>query len=83
MSFNLYPIKQAQEIKFIPKTSKRNHPGLMFNNEIVILTSNYKYLGIIFDSKLSFGKHVKSVLKTLVKLLAYFEKSKVSSLEHP
>ena len=36
----------------------------MFNNEIVNLTSNYKYIGIIFDSKLSFDKHVKSVLKT-------------------
>ena len=64
MSFNLYSIKQAQEIKFIPKTSKRNYPSLMFNNEIVNLTSNYKYLGIIFDSKLSFDKHVKPVLKT-------------------
>ena len=32
MSFNPDPTKQAQEIIFSRKTSKRNHPGLMFNN---------------------------------------------------
>ena len=38
MSFNPDPVKQAQEIIFSRKTSKRNHPGLMFNNNIVNLT---------------------------------------------
>ena len=32
MSFNPDPTKQAQEIIFSHKTSKRNHPGLLFNN---------------------------------------------------
>ena len=61
MSFNPDSIKQAQEIIFSSKTSKRNHPGLMFNN-IVNITTNHKHLGI-FDSKLSFDEHLKSVLK--------------------
>ena len=52
MSFNPDPIKQAQEIIFSRKTSKRNHPGLTFNNNIVNLTTNHKHLGMIFDSKL-------------------------------
>ena len=63
MSFNPDPTKQAQEIIFSRKTSQRNHPGLMFNNSIVNVTSIHKHLGMIFDSKLSFDKHLKSVLK--------------------
>ena len=61
MSFNPDPTKQAQEITFSRKTSKRNHPGLMFNNNIV--TTIHKHLGMIFDSKLRFDEHLKSVLK--------------------
>ena len=61
MSFNPDPTKQAQEI-FSRKSSKRNHLGLMFNNNIVNLTTIHKRLGMIFDSKLSFDEHLKSVL---------------------
>ena len=67
MSFNLDPTKQAQEIIFSRKTSQRNHLGLMFNNSIVIVTSIHKHLGMIFDSKLSFDEHLKSVLKKISK----------------
>ena len=63
MSFNPDPIKQAQEIIFSRKTSKRNHLGLMLNNNIVNLTTNHKHLGMIFDSKLSFDEHLQSALK--------------------
>ena len=60
-SFNPDPTKQALEIIFRYKTSKRNQPGL--NNNIVNLIAIHKHLGMIFDSKLSFDKNVKSVLK--------------------
>ena len=63
ISFNPDPIKQAQGIIFSRKTSQKNHSGLMFNNSIVNVTTINKYLGMIFDSKLSFDKHLKSVLK--------------------
>ena len=82
MSFNPDAIKQAQEIMFSRKTSKRNHSGLTFNNNIVDLTTNHKHLGMIFDSKLSFDEHLKFALKKYVKLLVYLENSKVSSPEH-
>ena len=59
MSFNPDPTKQAQEIIFSRKTSQRNHPGLMFNNSIVNVTTIHKHLGMIFDSKLSFDEHLK------------------------
>ena len=82
MSFNPDPTKQAQEIIFSRKTSQRNHPGLMFNNSIVNVTSIHKHLGMIFDSKLSFDEHLKSVLKKISKTVG-FENSKVFFLEHP
>ena len=63
MSFNPDPTKQAQEIIFSRKTSQRNHPGLMFNNSIVNVTSIHKHLGMIFDSELNFDEHLQSVLK--------------------
>ena len=43
MTFNLDPTKQAQEIIFSCKTSKRNHLGIMFNNSIVNGTSIHKH----------------------------------------
>ena len=62
MSFNPDPTKQAQEITFSRKISQRNNSGLMFNNSIVNVTSIHKHLGMVFGSKLSFDKHLKSVL---------------------
>ena len=39
----------------------------MFNNSIVNVTSVHKHLGMIFDSKLSFDEHLKSVFKKISK----------------
>ena len=55
----------------------------MFNNNIANVTCIHKHLGMIFDSKLSFDEHLKSVLKKSVKPLVYFENSKIFFLEHP
>ena len=74
MSFNPDPIKQAQEITFSRKTSKRNHSGLMFNNSIVNLTTNHKHLGMIFDLKLNFDEHSKFVLKKINKTVGLIRK---------
>ena len=71
MSFNPFnsdPTKQAQEIICSRKTSQRNHPVLMFNNNIVNVTSIHKHLAMIFDLKLIFDKHLKSVLKKISKV---------------
>ena len=74
MSFNLVPIKQAQQIIFNRKSSKRNHPCLMLNNNIVNLTTYHKNLGMIFDSKLSFDEHLKSGLKKISKTVGLLRK---------
>lgn len=82
MSFILDPKKQGKEMIFSRKTSKRNQPNLMLKSNIVNLTIIHKYLGMILYSKLNFDKHFKSVLKKKkIKLLVYFETSRVSSLE--
>ena len=57
------PIKQAQGIIFSCKTSQRNHPSLVFDNNIVNVTSIHKHLGLIFDLKLSFDERLMSALK--------------------
>ena len=74
MSFNPDPTKQAQEIIFSCKTSPRNHPGLMINNRIVNVTSVNRHLGMIFDLKLSFDEHLKSVLKKISKTVGLLRK---------
>ena len=74
MRFDPDPIKQAQEIIFSRKTTKRNDPGLMFNNNIVNLTTDHKHLGMMFDSKLSFDKQSKFVLKKINKTVGLLRK---------
>ena len=39
----------------------------MFNDSIVNVTSIHKHLGVIFDSKLIFDEHLKSVIKKISK----------------
>ena len=46
----------------------------MFNNSIVNVTSIHKHSGMIFDSKLSFGKHLKSVLIKISKTVGLLRK---------
>ena len=46
----------------------------MFNNSIVNVTTIHKHLGMIFDSKLSFDEHLKSVLKKISKTVGLLRK---------
>ena len=46
----------------------------MFNKSIVNVTSIHKHLGMIFDSKLSFDEHLKSVLKKISKTVGLLRK---------
>ena len=45
----------------------------MFNNNIVNLTNIRKHLAIILDLKLSFGKHLKSVLSKISKTIGLLQ----------
>ena len=78
MSFNptkLDPTKQAQEIKFSRKTSQRNHPGIMLNNNKVcyFYSQAFRY-NIWFEVRLwqTLKVSVKKISKT-VGLLQKFQ----------
>ena len=56
MSFNPEPTKQAQEVIFSRKTTKKIHPKIFFNNVPVSEAYSQK------QPKLSFDIHVKTIL---------------------
>ena len=58
-SFNPDPQKRAVELTFSRKKIEIDHPTILFNNIPVKKVSEYKHLGIILDSKLSFSAHIK------------------------
>ena len=67
MNFDREPIKQAQEVTFTRKISKKGHPPLALNNNSVlcIKANSQKQLGIVLDGRLSFEEHLKMVNKTI------------------
>ena len=57
------PKKQVQEVIFSRKSQAISHSPLVFNNNNnVIQTTSPKHLGIILDTRLSFEKHLETVL---------------------
>ena len=76
MNFNREPIKQAQEVTFTKKISKKGHPPLALNNNSVqcIKANSQKQLGIVLDDRLSFEEHLKMVLKKVNKTIGLLRK---------
>lgn len=62
MSFNPDPSKQAKEVIFSTKTSKKQHPPLIFNDCQLVSEGSHKHLGMILDEKLSFTEHVRAAI---------------------
>ena len=58
LEFNPDPTKQAIKVLFSCKKSNPNHPQKMFNGTVVARMNEQKHLGLIFDSSLSFKKHL-------------------------
>ena len=50
MSFNPDPIKQAREVIFSRKTTKKIHAKIFFNNMPVCKADSQKHLGLQLDS---------------------------------
>ena len=74
MNFNPDPKKQAQEVIFSRKSKAISHPPLVFNNNNVIQTTSQKHLGIILDTRLSFEKHLETVLCKINKTIGLIRK---------
>ena len=62
MSFNLGPTKQAHEVTFSRRTTKKIHPKILFNNIPVSKADSHKHLDLHLNSKLSFDIHIKTIL---------------------
>ena len=62
MSFNPDLRKQAQEVIFSRKLKSVLHLPLVLNDANVSSCKSQKHLGILFDSKLTFEEHCKTVL---------------------
>ena len=74
MSFNPEPTKQAQEVIFSRKTTKKIHPKIFSNNIPVSKTNSQKHLGLHLDSKLSFDIHIKTVLTKVNRTIGLLQK---------
>ena len=61
MSFNPDPTRQAQEVIFSRKTSKKIHLKTFFNNIPVSKADSQKHLGLHLDSELFFDIHIKTI----------------------
>ena len=62
MSFNLDSTKQAQEVIFSRKSTKKIHPKIFFNNIPVMETDIQKHLDLHLDSKLTFDIPFETIL---------------------
>ena len=71
MNFKPDPNKQAQEVIF---SNKPNHPSLIFNNTVVIQSTNHKHLGMILDTKLDFQEHHKDKLSKISETIGLLRK---------
>ena len=69
MSFNFGSSKQAQEVIFSRKLQKSTHPTLSFNKNAVTQSVTQKHLGMLFDTKLEFQGHLKSIINKINKTI--------------
>ena len=74
MSFNPDPKNQALEVIFSRKSKATSHPPLVFNNNNVMQAASQKNLGIILDTRLSFEKHLETVLCKINKTMGLIRK---------
>src|SRR5829696_8246861 len=49
-------------------------PDIKFNDQQLIITDQFKYLGVIIDSKLSFKNHIYYLIDKLRKWITIFRK---------
>ena len=71
MDFNLDSTKQ---VIFSLKAKETYHTPLVFNNTSVSQSSSEKHLGVMFESKLIFDKHLKMISLKICKILGLLRK---------
>ena len=66
--------KQSQKVTISWKSKAISHPPLMFNKNNVIQAAFDKYLGIILETRLSFEKHLETMLCKINKTIGLIRK---------
>jgi hypothetical protein len=56
-----FSIKKTKAMHFTYSTKRAPHP-LSFNGEVVEFVSSYKFLGMTFDRRLTWGKHIQGLV---------------------
>ena len=74
MSFNPDLSKQAQEVMFLWKASRADHPVVSFNNSPVARTPYQKYLGLYLDEILNFSHRIKKKISKACKGIGVIRK---------
>ena len=74
MSFNSDLSKQAQDVIFSHKLYKISHLSIYFNNNPIEQVTSQNHLGMLFDTKLNFQKHVKNILTKVNKTIGLLRK---------
>ena len=62
MAFNPDPAKQAVEVTFSRKRITVDHPRILFIDTPVLKAEEHKHLGIVLDSRLSFARHIQTII---------------------
>ena len=82
MRFNPDPKKQVKEAIFSRKSKAISHPPLVLNNNNVIQTISQKHLGIILDTRLSFEKHLETLIYKINKTIGLIAVAESLTLSH-
>ena len=61
--------KQAQEVIFSRKITKKNYPKIFFNNISLSKADSQKHMGLHLDLKLSFDINITTVLTNIKAVL--------------
>ena len=72
MIFNSDPFKQAHEVIFSRKSTKTNHPTLIFNDNPAHQVELQKHLEMFLDCKLNFEEHLKTIVNKINKTIGLF-----------
>ena len=71
----LNPIKTQSMIVSRSRTLVPNHPDLVIDDTVLNICDSFKILGILFDSKFTFEKHIRSVSSSVAQKIGLLRKS--------
>ena len=71
----LNPKKTQSMIVSRSRTLNPSHPDLSIGNDVLVTCDSFKILGIMFDSKFTFEKHIRSISSSVAQKVGWLRKS--------